>query len=81
MAELKDSLGCDSQPDLFKIFRYPKAIPQYEISSKLRFETIDKLQGQHKGLIIGGNIRDGIGMADRIKQGRALAEEIVKSLN
>ncbi len=63
-------------PDLFKIIRYNYAIPQYGIESQHKLEAIEKLQLEYKGLIIGGNIRDGIGMADRIKQGIHLADSV-----
>jgi len=62
------------KPDMIQISRHSKAIPQYGIESKERFEMVDKLQTLYPGLILGGNLRDGIGMADRIKQGRMLAE-------
>ncbi|WP_167616900.1 protoporphyrinogen oxidase [Maribellus sediminis] len=68
----------DFKPDLLKIFRYKHAIPQYGLDSKRRFETINKLQEKYPGLYLAGNIRDGIGMADRIKQARTLAEELAK---
>jgi len=61
------------KPDLFKIIRHDKAIPQYGVESGERFETIKKLEKKYKGLFIGGNLKDGIGMADRIKQGKELA--------
>ena len=61
-------------PDLFKIIRYQHAIPQYGIESREKLDAIDKLQSTYKGLFIGGNLRDGIGMADRIKQGKHLAD-------
>jgi len=64
-------------PDMMRILRYPKAIPQYTESSGERFEMIEKLQQKYPGLILAGNIRDGIGMADRVKQGRTIAEELV----
>jgi oxygen-dependent protoporphyrinogen oxidase len=32
----------------------------------------------NSGLILAGNIRDGIGMADRIKQGKTLATQIIE---
>ncbi len=69
----------DFNPDLFKLTRYNHAIPQYEVNSGIRFETINKLEKQYPGLILGGNMRDGIGMADRAKQGKALADEVLKS--
>jgi protoporphyrinogen/coproporphyrinogen III oxidase len=60
-------------PDLFRIIRYEYAIPQYGKESLKKNEAIEKLQSQYEGLLIGGNLHDGIGMADRIKQGRRLA--------
>lgn len=65
-------------PDLIRICRYPKAIPQYGINTGVRYEMIEKLQQKYPGLILAGNIRDGIGMADRVKQGRTIAEELKK---
>ena len=65
-------------PDLIRICRYPKAIPQYGINTGIRYEMIERLQQKYPGLILAGNIRDGIGMADRVKQGRTLAEELKK---
>jgi protoporphyrinogen/coproporphyrinogen III oxidase len=67
------------QPDLFKITRYDHAIPQYEVNSGERFETITHIENCYPGLILGGNMRDGIGMADRAKQGKMLAEQVKNS--
>lgn len=60
-------------PELFKIIKHQFAIPQYGADSGARFEQVDKLEKMFPGLIFGGNLKDGIGMADRIKQGKALA--------
>jgi oxygen-dependent protoporphyrinogen oxidase len=65
-----------TKPDMIRIFRHQQAIPQYEASSGKRFEAIDNIQQQYKGLILGGNIKGGIGMADRIRQAFQLAELI-----
>lgn len=66
-----------SKPDLIKIFRHKTAIPQYELSTGERLATVEKLQKQYPGLIIAGNLRDGIGMAHRIKQARDIAEKLI----
>ena len=66
----------DFQPELFKIIRHPYAIPQYEADSGERFRTITAIEQKYPGLVIGGNLRDGIGMADRILQGRKLSEAV-----
>ena len=65
-------------PDLLKIHRYEYAIPQYGPESSARLEAIRKIETAYPGLILAGNIRDGIGMADRIKQGRTIAEEFTE---
>ena len=49
-------------------------IPQYEASSDARFAAVEKLQKQYPNLRIAGNLRDGIGIGDRIKQGFDEAE-------
>jgi len=73
--EAKDLLELDDfNPDLFKIMRHAHAIPQYRADSKERFDAIEQLEAQYPGLILAGNLRNGIGMADRIKQGKTIAE-------
>lgn len=63
------------QPDISHIFRHRYAIPQYEASSGQRLAAIETIQKHYPGLILAGNIRDGIGMADRIKQGVKIGNE------
>jgi oxygen-dependent protoporphyrinogen oxidase len=79
LSEIAETLNCTEKPDLLTIFRYEKAIPQYEASSGRRFNAIEQIQKKYPGLILAGNIRDGIGMADRVKQGKQIANEIINS--
>lgn len=75
--ELEKMLGIkDPEPEIFRIFRYKRAIPQYGKSSKERLEAIDSIQKRFPGLTIAGAVCDGIGMADRIRQARMIAGEI-----
>lgn len=76
---LKDIAGTlfnTNTPDLMRINRYEHAIPQYEKSSGERFEAIKQIEKENPGLILAGNIRDGIGMADRVKQAKKVADLI-----
>lgn len=66
----------DMPIDAFRIYRHPQAIPQYEWSTDARLAAIDAIQRQFPGLIIAGNLRDGIGMAHRIKQGASIGKTI-----
>ena len=63
----------DIKPDMIKIFRHKKAIPQYELSSGDRFEAIRLIENKYPTLTLAGNIIGGIGMSDRIRQGVELA--------
>jgi oxygen-dependent protoporphyrinogen oxidase len=74
---LKKMMLCDEVPDLLRIFRYPKAIPQYEKGTGERLNMIQQIEQKYPGLIIAGNIKDGIGMADRVKQSAMIVEKII----
>ena len=69
-------LPTNVQPDMIRIFRHERAIPQYELSSGARFEAVNRIEQAYKGLIIGGNLRDGIGMADRIRQAVRMGSQL-----
>jgi len=64
-------------PELLKIIRHAWAIPQYEADTEFRLEAVADLEKKYPGLIIGGNLRNGIGMADRIQQASLLAEAVL----
>lgn len=66
-------------PDLLEIHRYDKAIPQYGADMEERLMHIARIEERYPGLFIGGNVKDGIGMADRIKQGKWLAHRIINN--
>ena len=70
-AMLKYPVGVE--PDLIRVFRHERAIPQYWSDSGERFRLIEELQGQYQGLVLAGNMRDGIGMGNRIHQGAVIA--------
>ncbi len=65
-------------PDLLKIFIHNRAIAQYGRDSEQRLQAINKIQKTHENLILAGSIRDGIGMADRIKQATTIAQQIIQ---
>lgn len=66
-------------PDFIEIFRYEHAIPQYGKSTGDRLQMIESLEEKYPGLLLAGNMRDGIGMADRVKQGYQIAEKLTAS--
>lgn len=75
--ETKVMLQLDQcSPDILKIFRYRYAIPQYGRDTKERLEVIGKVESEFPGLVLAGNIHEGIGMSDRIRQGKRIADNI-----
>jgi len=75
--EVRETMRTTSaMPDLVRVFRYTHAIPQYERSSAERLACIKELENRYPGLILAGNIRDGIGIADRVKQARMIVNLI-----
>ncbi|MHB9055869.1 MAG: protoporphyrinogen oxidase [Paludibacteraceae bacterium] len=75
--ELRITMQIDTVPDLVHIHRYQHAIAQYDIKTGKRYESIDYIQKKFPGLILAGNIRDGIGMSDRVKQAKMVADKII----
>lgn len=75
--EMESLFGVHQADEAFiKIFRYEHAIAQYDASTEARLKAIDVLEAKHPGLHLAGNIRDGIGIADRVQQAFQLAEVI-----
>lgn len=60
-------------PDALHIFRHARAIPQYEMGSAERLAAVDRIEAKYPGIVIGGGLRDGIGLADRIAQAYVFA--------
>ncbi len=54
-----------------------RAIPQYDAKSGYRLSAVSSVEKQCKGLVIGGNLRDGIGMSHRITQAANIADRIM----
>jgi oxygen-dependent protoporphyrinogen oxidase len=73
LCAVRETLGETNEPSLIKVFRYEHAIPQYDQSSAHKLYAIEEIEKNYPGLHLAGNIRDGIGMADRVKQAKKLS--------
>ena len=68
-----------AKPDFIHISRHQRAIPQYDANSGRRFRAVESLESQYYGLVLGGNLRDGIGMGHRITQAVNIVKRIIMS--
>ena len=72
--ELRDVLGITAPPRLQRIFRWPKAMPQYTLDHLDRLAMIEQRLATHAGLFVAGNAYRGIGIPDCIASGEAAAD-------
>jgi len=78
--ELKPILSFKSEPDLIRIYRWEKAIPQYLLGHSKRLGSIEERLRSHPGLYLTGNAYKGIGINDCVESGYRLADEIAAVL-
>jgi oxygen-dependent protoporphyrinogen oxidase len=78
--ELRRVLGIRAAPLLQRVFRWPRAMPQYTLGHLARLSTIEQRLSGLPGLFVAGNAYRGIGIPDCIASGEAAAEAALKFL-
>ena len=74
--ELATMLGIRRSPDVVRIFRWPEAIPQYDVGHHARVDAIATALRNRPRLLVTGNALRGPGVADCVRESLALAETI-----
>jgi oxygen-dependent protoporphyrinogen oxidase len=69
----------DSDPEFLKIFRWPKAIAQYNIGHLDRMRKIEAAETRHPGLVLAGNSYRGVGLNDCVVSAHRAVDLIVGS--
>jgi protoporphyrinogen/coproporphyrinogen III oxidase len=75
-ADLKRLIGAEGVPAFERHTPWPRAIPQYNLGHGVHLEAMARCENAHPGLLIGGNIRDGISLPDCIRSGLSLANRV-----
>jgi oxygen-dependent protoporphyrinogen oxidase len=75
--ELRTRLGIGSAPEVARVFRWPKGMPQYTMGHLERVATIDRIVGAIGGLAVAGAAYRGVGIPDCI----ASAQSAIHSLH
>lgn len=78
--ELKLTLGINAEPLLTRIYRWEKAMPQYNLGHPERLQRIERSLAAYPGLALAGNAYQGIGIPDCIHSGEIAAEKILSDL-
>lgn len=76
--EVRQTMGIDLQPTRSWVFRWEKAMPQYNLGHPARLERIASILEQHPNLALAGSGYHGIGMPDCIHSGIQAAEKILQ---
>jgi protoporphyrinogen/coproporphyrinogen III oxidase len=78
--ELAEILNLRVEPEFFRIYRWPSAMPQYEVGHAAGLRAIQKRLERHPRLFLAGNIYSGIGISDCIRTGQGAAERVLQAL-
>jgi protoporphyrinogen/coproporphyrinogen III oxidase len=79
--ELNLTLGITAEPLLTRIFRWEKAMPQYNLGHPERLQRIERFLIAYPGLALAGNAYQGIGIPDCIHSGEMAVQKIYSELN
>ncbi|MBF0183807.1 MAG: protoporphyrinogen oxidase [Magnetococcales bacterium] len=74
--DVASALGVSPPADFVYLTRYNAAIPQYTMGHLQRVEQVDNDLARFAGLYLRANWRDGISVADCVRNGEELAERI-----
>jgi oxygen-dependent protoporphyrinogen oxidase len=78
--ELRSIMGLTAEPILTRIFRWPKANPQYDVGHIERVNDIHAACAAHPGLFLTGSAYEGVGVPDCVHQGQKAAQKALSYL-
>jgi oxygen-dependent protoporphyrinogen oxidase len=78
--ELYEILRISAVPELVEVQRWPRAMAQYAVGHKERWQRIQTRVASLPGLHLAGNAYDGIGISDCIRLGRQAARLLTANL-
>jgi len=73
-ADLEELLGVRGEPAFMSHRLWPRAIPQYNLGYEKFLDAMARCEESSPGLLIGGQVRNGISVPDCLLAGRALAD-------
>jgi oxygen-dependent protoporphyrinogen oxidase len=79
-AELRDLLGITRAPELVRVHRHPRAMPQYDVGHLDRIARLDRALAAHPGLAVAGGAYRGVGIPDCVRSGELAAATVVETL-
>lgn len=78
-SELATILNIKAPTELARVYRWPQAMPQYEVGHLQKVEKISAALDAHSGLQLIGNAYRGLGIPDCVREGKSAAEKAAGS--
>ena len=78
--ELEAILGIKDRPEMTRVYRWEKAMPQYNLGHRDRVYAVEKLLAGAPGLFVAGAAYHGSGIPNCIQSGREAARQAMKIL-
>lgn len=78
--DLRDVMGVVNAPCFVRVFRHPRAIPQYVVGHGERLKALEERLALHPGLILTGNSYRGIGLNDCVAAAQRAADRALEAL-
>ncbi|HHL39747.1 MAG TPA: protoporphyrinogen oxidase [Deltaproteobacteria bacterium] len=78
--ELREIMGIEAEPQVTRVYRWRKAMPQYTTGHAERVKAIRRLTEARPGLFLTGSAYEGIGISDCVRQGGETAGRVVRFL-
>ena len=79
--ELKELFGVEGEPCVIRHTLWPRVIPHYTVDHGKLIDDLDALESEHRGLHIGGPVRQGVALGDCIASGFGLAGKVLEKPN
>jgi len=79
--ELRAIVGVEADPELSRVCRWERAIPQYVVGHRRVVDAIADLEKQYSGLLFCTNYQRGVSVGDCIDHAAAVADRIKTSLD
>jgi protoporphyrinogen/coproporphyrinogen III oxidase len=74
--EVRELVGVSASPSLSVVFRWARAIPQYEIGHAAGLSRLDQRLAAFRGLKLAGHAYRGVGLNDTVRDTESLAEQL-----
>ena len=77
---LRSVLAISGEPVLAKVYRSPRAMPQFEVGAQVAIAAIQDRAGAHPGLFLAGSVAGAFGLPDCIRSGEEAADRVAAFL-